>query len=51
MSTAPASVNTSRAGARFFAAVLFTCKAFDVDAAVAYTRGHFRSDDLEHASF
>ena len=38
-------------GARFFAAVLFTCKEFDVDAALTYTRDYFDSGDTEHLSF
>ena len=33
---------------RFFAAVLFTCKTFDVGAALAFTRAHFDATDLEH---
>jgi hypothetical protein len=36
---------------RFFAAVLFTCKAFDVDAALAFTRDFFDASELEHRPF
>ncbi|MDF3021676.1 MAG: hypothetical protein K0Q92_2979 [Steroidobacteraceae bacterium] len=36
---------------RFFAAVLFTCKAFDERAAVAFTREIFAAKDLEHRAF
>ncbi len=36
---------------RFFAAVLFTCKRFDVDRAVGFTREFFQSVELEHESF
>jgi S-adenosylmethionine decarboxylase len=36
---------------RFFATVLFTCKAFDVEAALAFTRHFFRASELEHRSF
>ena len=36
---------------RFFAAVLFTCKAFDATAAVNFTREYFRSRDIEQRSF
>jgi len=35
----------------FFAAVLFTCKKFDVDQAVAYTREFFASENALHESF
>jgi S-adenosylmethionine decarboxylase len=38
-------------GARFFAAVLFTCKAFDEDLAVAYTRDHFQATEVACRSF
>lgn len=38
-------------GSRFFATVLFTCKTFDTERAVAYTRQYFGSEDAEHASF
>jgi S-adenosylmethionine decarboxylase len=36
---------------RFFAVVLFTCKRFDVEAALAFTRESFRAEAIEHASF
>jgi hypothetical protein len=36
---------------RFFAAVLFTCKAFDVEAALAFTRQFFAAGELEHRTF
>jgi S-adenosylmethionine decarboxylase len=36
---------------RFFAVVLFTCKRFDADAALAYTREFFAAEAIEHASF
>lgn len=36
---------------RLFAAVLFTCKEFDTDRAVAYTLEYFGSGDGEHESF
>jgi S-adenosylmethionine decarboxylase len=36
---------------RFFAAVLFTCKRFDVDQALSFTRTFFAAADLEHRSF
>lgn len=36
---------------RFFAAVLFTCKEFEVESALQYTRDFFRAPDLEHRSF
>jgi hypothetical protein len=36
---------------RFFAVVLFTCKRFDVDAAVAFTQRFFDSQAVEHCSF
>lgn len=36
---------------RFFAAVLFTCKAFDERAALAFTREFFGAKDLEHRAF
>lgn len=37
--------------ARFFAAVLFTCKAFDVERALNYTRQHFQATELVRQSF
>jgi hypothetical protein len=36
---------------RFFAVVLFTCKAFDAGAALDFTRDYFRARDLEHRDF
>lgn len=36
---------------RFFAAVLFTCRHFDVQRALTYTSGYFRAAQLEHRSF
>ena len=36
---------------RFFAAVLFTCKAFDEPTALAFTREFFGARDLEHRTF
>jgi hypothetical protein len=36
---------------RFFAAVLFTCKAFDEAAALQFTREYFAASALEHRSF
>ena len=35
----------------FFAVVLFTCKRFDVDRALAFTREFFCATELEHESF
>jgi hypothetical protein len=35
----------------FFAAVLFTCKHFEVESALAFTRGYFGSAELEHREF
>jgi S-adenosylmethionine decarboxylase len=35
----------------FFASVLFTCKAFDVDRALNFTRQHFAASALEHRIF
>lgn len=37
--------------AKFFAAVLFTCKVFDVERALSYTRQHFQATELVHQSF
>jgi S-adenosylmethionine decarboxylase len=37
--------------AKFFAVVLFTCKEFDADSAVAYTREYFGTDRVEYQSF
>jgi S-adenosylmethionine decarboxylase len=36
---------------RFFAAVLFTCKRFDVNEALRFTRDFFVTSDLEHRPF
>jgi hypothetical protein len=36
---------------RFFAVVLFTCKAIDAGAALGFTRDYFRARDLEHRDF
>jgi hypothetical protein len=36
---------------RFFAAVLFTCKVFDSDAALQFTREFFGANDIEHRAF
>jgi len=36
---------------RFFAAVLFTCKSFDVESALAITRNVFGAQEVEHRSF
>jgi len=36
---------------KFFAAVLFTCKNFDAEAAVSYTQDFFGADDVESLSF
>ncbi len=36
---------------RFFAAVLFTCKRFDVSAALAFTCDYFQARDFEHREF
>lgn len=35
----------------FFATVLFTCKAFDIDRALQFTRKYFGAAELEHRSF
>ena len=37
--------------ARFFAAVLFTCKKFEVGSALVFTKAHFGARDIEHRSF
>lgn len=37
--------------AKFFAVVLFTCKEFDVQAALEYTQDYFDASELEHRSF
>ena len=36
---------------KFFAAVLFTCKRFEVERALEFTRAHFRASELEHREF
>ena len=36
---------------RFFAVVLFTCKAFDEKAALEFTRSFFGARELEHRGF
>ena len=36
---------------RFFATVLFTCKAFDEEAAVKFTREYFGAKQIEHRGF
>ena len=36
---------------RFFAVVLFTCKGFDLNAALQFTRKFFAARDLEHRPF
>jgi S-adenosylmethionine decarboxylase len=36
---------------RFFAAVLFTCKGFDVEAALEFTGDFFGAPEIEHRSF
>jgi S-adenosylmethionine decarboxylase len=37
--------------ARFFAAVLFTCKTFDTDKALSYTAESFGASEIEHHLF
>jgi S-adenosylmethionine decarboxylase len=37
--------------AKFFAVVLFTCKAFDVERAVNYTKDCFDATEVEYQSF
>lgn len=37
--------------AKFFAAVLFTCKAFDTEQAINYTEDFFLARELEHQLF
>jgi S-adenosylmethionine decarboxylase len=37
--------------ARFFAAVLFTCKAFDTEAALRYAAESFGTSEIEHRQF
>jgi len=36
---------------RFFAVVLFTCKRFDVERALAFTREFFVASEMEHSGF
>ena len=36
---------------QFFAAVLFTCKSFDTNAALRFTREFFAAGELEHRPF
>ena len=36
---------------KFFAAVLFTCKTFETERALQFTRGFFESTELEHLAF
>ena len=36
---------------RFFAAVLFTCKRFDLNEAIGYTREYFAASQIEHRPF
>jgi hypothetical protein len=36
---------------RFFATVLFTCKAFEVESALQFTRSYFGASEIEHRSF
>ncbi len=36
---------------RFFATVLFTCKGFEVEHALKFTRNFFGAPDVEHRSF
>jgi S-adenosylmethionine decarboxylase len=36
---------------RFFATVLFTCKRFDTNAALTFTRDFFKATELEHRPF
>ncbi len=36
---------------RFFAVVLFTCKRFDVEHALGFTREFFVASEMEHSSF
>jgi S-adenosylmethionine decarboxylase len=36
---------------KFFAAVLFTCKRFDVERALDFTRAHFGANELAHGEF
>jgi S-adenosylmethionine decarboxylase len=36
---------------RFFAAVLFTCKVFDVQQALRFSQEYFRASEIEHQPF
>ena len=36
---------------RFLAAVLFTCKSFDAESALAFTRSFFGAQEIEHRPF
>lgn len=36
---------------RFFATVLFTCKRFDTNSALTFTRDYFEASELEHRPF
>jgi len=36
---------------RFFATVLFTCKGFEIERALEFTRSYFGAPDVEHRSF
>jgi len=38
-------------GAKFFSIVLYTCKGFDAQAAVGYTREFFGAGEVESAAF
>ncbi len=38
-------------GQSFFSALLYTCKAFDVDAACQFTREFFDAEEIEHSVF
>ena len=37
--------------AKFFSVVLFTCKAFDSNTAVSFTKEYFNANEIEHTSF
>ena len=36
---------------RFFSALLYTCKSFDVDTACRFTRDFFGAPEIEHSEF
>jgi hypothetical protein len=38
-------------GKTFFSALLYTCKSFDVAAAISFTRSFFASPEIVHSSF